>query len=86
MLFCIIPLIYPSLSAEANVYDYYMAIESLYYYYSIVYGMIKKHRDNENRGVSKEGDLLYTLLQAQDTEAGIGRMNDTQLRDEVMTI
>jgi cytochrome P450 len=30
--------------------------------------------------------LLYSLLQAQDTEAGIGRMNDIQLRDEVMTI
>ena len=54
---------------------------------SIVYNMIKEHRDNENRGVRKaEEDLLYTLLQAQDTEAGIQRMNDTQLRDEVMTI
>ena len=54
---------------------------------SIVYDMIKEHRDNERSGVSKaEGDLLYTLLQAQDTEAGIKRMNDTQLRDEVMTI
>lgn len=55
---------------------------------SIVYDMIKKHRDNENRGINKEGgrDLLYSLLQAQDTEAGIGRMNDIQLRDEVMTI
>ena len=31
-------------------------------------------------------DLLYTLLQAQDTEAGIGRMTDSQLKDEVMTI
>ena len=29
--------------------------------------------------------MLYTLLQAQD-EAKIGRMSDTQLRDEVMTI
>ena len=49
--------------------------------------MIKEHRDNERSGVRKaEGDLLYTLLQAQDTEAGIKRMNDTQLRDEVMTI
>jgi cytochrome P450 len=55
---------------------------------SIVYDMIKKYRDNENRGINKEGgrDLLYSLLQAQDTEAGIGRMNDIQLRDEVMTI
>jgi cytochrome P450 len=55
---------------------------------SIVYDMIKKHRDNENIGINKEGgrDLLYSLLQAQDTEAGIGRMNDIQLRDEVMTI
>ncbi len=54
---------------------------------SIVYNMIKEHRNNESRGVRvAEGDLLYTLLQAQDTEAGIKRMNDTQLRDEVMTI
>jgi cytochrome P450 len=55
---------------------------------SIVYDMITKHRDNDNRGINKEGgiDLLYSLLQAQDTEAGIGRMNDKQLRDEVMTI
>ena len=55
---------------------------------SIVYDMIKKHRDDENRGINKEQgrDLLYSLLQAQDTEAGIGRMNDIQLRDEVMTI
>jgi cytochrome P450 len=55
---------------------------------SIVYSMIKEHRDNESKGVSssKGGDLLYTLLQAQDAEAAIGRMTDSQLRDEVMTI
>src|ERR671939_1628518 len=55
---------------------------------SIVYNMIKKHRDSDNRGINKEGgrDLLYSLLHAQDTEAGIGRMNNIQLRDEVMTI
>jgi cytochrome P450 len=35
---------------------------------------------------TNQPDLLYTLLQAQDTEAGIGRMNNSQLRDEVMTI
>jgi cytochrome P450 len=52
---------------------------------SIVYNMIKEHRDNESKGTNQP-DLLYTLLQAQDTEAGIGRMNDSQLRDEVMTI
>src|SRR5918911_3541710 len=52
---------------------------------SIVYNMIKQHRDNERRGM-QQGDLLYTLLQAQDEEAKIGPMNDTQLRDEVMTI
>jgi cytochrome P450 len=52
---------------------------------SIVYNMIKEHRDNELKGI-QQGDLLYTLLQAQDEEAKIGRMNDTQLRDEVMTI
>jgi cytochrome P450 len=52
---------------------------------SIVYNMIKEHRDNEQRGI-QQGDSLYTLLQAQDEEARIGRMNDTQLRDEVMTI
>lgn len=51
---------------------------------SIVYSMIKEHRDKES--VYHEEDLLYTLLQAQDTEAGIGRMTDLQLKDEVMTI
>jgi cytochrome P450 len=53
---------------------------------SIVYSMIKEHRDNESKGVYHKEDLLYTLLQAQDTEAGIGRMTDLQLKDEVMTI
>ena len=53
---------------------------------SIVYNMIKEHRDNESKGTPQETDLLYTLLQAQDAEAGIGRMTDSQLRDEVMTI
>jgi cytochrome P450 len=52
---------------------------------SIVYSMIKEHRDNESKGMS-QGDLLYTLLLAQDTEAAIERMTDSQLRDEVMTI
>src|SRR5215831_7766462 len=53
---------------------------------SIVYNMIKEHRDNESKGVYHKEDLLYTLLQAQDTEAGIGKMTDLQLKDEVMTI
>ena len=52
---------------------------------SIVYAMIKEHRENESKNVFSS-DLLYTLLQAQDTEVGIGRMTDSQLRDEVMTI
>jgi cytochrome P450 len=53
---------------------------------SIVYNMIKEHRDNESKGVYHKEDLLYTLLRAQDTEAGIGRMTDSQLKDEIMTI
>jgi cytochrome P450 len=53
---------------------------------SIVYSMIKEHRDKEKKSEYHEEDLLYTLLQAQDTEAGIGRMTDSQLKDEVMTI
>ena len=53
---------------------------------SIVYGMIKEHRDKESKGVYHEADLLYTLLLAQDAEAGIGRMSDLQLKDEIMTI
>ena len=52
---------------------------------SIVYTMIKEHRNNESQGIPQT-DLLYTLLQAQDAEAGIGQMTDSQLRDEVMTI
>ena len=50
---------------------------------SVVYSMIKEHRENLEKG---HKDLLDTLLQAQDEEAGIGRMTDLQLRDEVMTI
>jgi cytochrome P450 len=50
---------------------------------SVVYSMIKEHRENLDKG---HKDLLDTLLQAQDEEAGIGRMTDLQLRDEVMTI
>ncbi len=53
---------------------------------SIVYNMVKEHRDNERKGVYHKEDLLYTLLQTQDTEAGIGRMTDLQLKDEIMTI
>ena len=61
---------------------------------SIVYDMIKEHRDSEESKIGasphqqqqQQTDLLYTLLQAQDAEAGIGRMSDSQLRDEVMTI
>lgn len=44
---------------------------------SVVYRMIKEHGDNESKGVSashRGGDLLYTLLQAQDAEAAIGRL------------
>ena len=47
--------------------------------------MINEHRDKESKGTSN-ADLLYTLLHAQDAAAGIGRMNDSQLKDEVMTI
>ena len=55
---------------------------------SIVYRMIKEHRKILDKGDDKKShdDLLLTLLQAQDEEAGIGRMTDEQLRDEVMTI
>ena len=55
---------------------------------SIVYRIIKEHRKKLDKGDDKEShdDLLLTLLQAQDEEAGIGRMTDEQLRDEVMTI
>jgi cytochrome P450 len=55
---------------------------------TIVYSMIKEHRENVSKGISssKRGDLLYTLLQAQDAESATGPMTDSQLRDEVMTI
>ena len=48
--------------------------------------MISEHRKNLDRGKKEEDDLLFTLLQAQDEESGIGKMSDIQLRDEVMTI
>jgi cytochrome P450 len=67
---------------------------------SIVYRMIKEHRDPRSKNKSKEKnyhpnnsmnsyrdyDLLQTLIEAQDPEAGIKHMSDVQLRDEVMTI
>jgi cytochrome P450 len=54
---------------------------------SIVYNMIREHRDNESKvDVAQHADLLYTLLQSQDPESGIERMSNAQLRDEVMTI
>jgi cytochrome P450 len=46
-------------------------------------------KDNEKikpPASSSHKDLLYTLIQAQDSEQGIGKMSETQLRDEVMTI
>jgi cytochrome P450 len=59
---------------------------------SIVYEMIRQHRKDDET-VKKTGsrederfDLLHTLMKAQEPEAGIKRMSDTQLRDEVMTI
>jgi cytochrome P450 len=52
---------------------------------SIVFNMIREHRDSEGKQVLQP-DLLYTLLQVQDTEAGIVGMTDVQLRDEVVTI
>ena len=51
-----------------------------------VYGMISEHRKSLDRGKKEGDDLLFTLLQAQDEESGIGKMSDIQLRDEVMTI
>ena len=67
---------------------------------SIVYRMIKEHRDTRAKKKSKENnydpdngmnshhdyDLLQTLIEAQDPEAEIKQMSDVQLRDEVMTI
>ena len=72
---------------------------------SIVYRMIKEHREstgiekkpkgdkkdddnnnNKNVNLHRNHDLLYTLMEAQDQEAGIKQMSDIQLRDEVMTI
>src|SRR5206468_9901705 len=44
----------------------------------------RKKLDKEHK--KEDDDLLLTLLQAQDEEAGIARMTDEQLRDEVMTI
>lgn len=45
----------------------------------------QQQQDSKTAAVS-HNDLLYTLIQAQDSEEGIGRMSETQLRDEVMTI
>jgi cytochrome P450 len=60
---------------------------------SIVYRMIKEHRSrsrSDSRMEEKDNhrgyDLLHALIDAQDPDAGIEPMSDTQLRDEVMTI
>ena len=49
----------------------------------------KNDDDNNNNkkvNLHHHHDLLYTLMEAQDQEAGIKQMSDIQLRDEVMTI
>ena len=49
---------------------------------AVVYRMIEdRRRSGEDRG-----DLLSMLLMARDEEGDGGRMSDTQLRDEVMTL
>jgi cytochrome P450 len=53
---------------------------------SIVYRMINEHKTNEQKANESNSDLLFALLHAQDSDAGIGKMSDSQLRDEVMTI
>jgi cytochrome P450 len=56
---------------------------------SIVYRMIKEHRSDLGTEKNKHHDgydLLHELIDAQDPDAGIEPMSDTQLRDEVMTI
>lgn len=62
---------------------------------TIVYRMIEEHRKNKADKIKEkrseeenndDHDLLYTLIEAQDPEAGINHMSDIQLRDEVMTI
>jgi len=53
---------------------------------SIVFKMIKEHKDAQKRNLVSINDLLYTLIDAQDSEAGSVKMPDSQLRDEVMTV
>src|SRR5262249_36748355 len=47
----------------------------------IIYGIIRRRRSSGE----KRGDLLDMLIEARDEETGEG-MNETQIRDEVMTI
>jgi len=49
---------------------------------AIVYGLIAERR----KSPGDRGDLLSTLLMAQDEEGDRGRMTDRQIRDEAMTI
>jgi cytochrome P450 len=49
---------------------------------AIIYGMIEKRRGDGR----DHGDLLSMLLSAQDSEGEDGRMNDLQLRDELLTL
>jgi cytochrome P450 len=52
---------------------------------TLVLNMIEQHRESIDKNIERN-DLLYTLLEVQDQEAGIKKMTDEQLKDEVMTI
>lgn len=49
---------------------------------TVIYGLIAERR---RTGVDR-GDLLSMLLMAQDSEGGTGGMDDTQVRDEAVTL
>jgi cytochrome P450 len=52
---------------------------------AVVAGMLDDRRAAAQRGEAARGDLLDMLLASEDSETG-ERMNDAQLRDEVMTM
>ena len=53
---------------------------------TLVYGLIRRRREEGLGADTDRGDLLSMLMRSQDTEGDTGGMSDRQLRDECVTV
>ncbi len=53
---------------------------------TLIYGMIRRRREEGVGPDTDHGDLLSMLMRSQDTDEGTGGMTDRQLRDECVTV